>query len=103
LNGITLSLPPLRERVDEIEPLAKAFVEQSCRATQRALVPRIAADALETLKRYQWPGNIRELRNVIERAVLLSSGDVITREHLPIEKLGVVLTPSVRVPVRAPI
>ena len=100
LNGIALSLPPLRERVDEIEPLAKLFVEQACRAMQRGRIPRIAADALETLTHYQWPGNIRELRNVIERAVLLSSGDVITREHLPIEKLGVVLAPSVRIAAR---
>jgi two-component system response regulator AtoC len=100
LNGISLSIPPLRERVDEIEPLAIAFIAHSCRAMQRALVPRLGADALDTLRRYQWPGNIRELRNVIERAVLLCSGEVITREHLPMEKLGVVLAPSMRISAR---
>jgi two-component system response regulator AtoC len=95
LSGISLALPPLRERVDEIEPLARSFVEQSCRAMRRRQVPSLAEEAVETLRRYQWPGNIRELRNVMERAVLLSSGDVIGREHLPVEKLGEVLPPSV--------
>ncbi len=100
LNGISLSIPPLRERIDEIEPLARAFVAQACKGMQRERVPRIGADALETLQRYQWPGNIRELRNVIERAVLLCSAEVITREHLPMEKLGAVLAPSMRISAR---
>ena len=91
LNGISLSLPPLRERVDEIEPLAIAFVDHACRAMGRSDRPRIAADAMETILEYQWPGNIRELRNVIERAVLLCSGQVISRAHLPVEKMGAVV------------
>jgi DNA-binding NtrC family response regulator len=91
LNGIALSLPPLRERVDEIEPLACLFLEQSCRATGRTDRPSISRDVLGVLRRYQWPGNIRELKNVVERAVLLCSGDAITLEHLPLEKMGPVV------------
>jgi transcriptional regulator with GAF, ATPase, and Fis domain len=94
LNGISLSLPPLRERTDEIAPLAREFVEQACRAMGRSDGPRIGADAMQTLITYQWPGNIRELRNVIERAVLLCDSDRITREHLPIEKMGTVVAPA---------
>ncbi len=90
LNGISLSLPPLRERVDEIEPLAMTFAEHACRTSGRGLV-RISRDAMEALKQYAWPGNIRELRNTMERAVLLCSGDVVTKEHLPLEKMGPVL------------
>ncbi len=91
LNGISLSLPPLRERVEEIGPLAVAFIDQVCRAMQRRTRPHIAPDAMDTMLRYQWPGNIRELRNVIERAVLLCTGELIAREHLPVEKMGAVV------------
>ena len=93
LNGIALSLPPLRERVDEIEPLALSFVDQACRAMAREDRPRLSAGALDVLRTYQWPGNIRELRNLIERAVLLCSGQVITCEHFPIEKMGPIVAP----------
>ena len=91
LNGITLSLPPLRERVDEIPPLTEMFLEQACQAAGRLDRPRIAADAMAALLAYQWPGNIRELRNIVERAVLLCTGPEITRDHLPIEKMGAVV------------
>jgi transcriptional regulator with PAS, ATPase and Fis domain len=94
LNGLTLSLPPLRERVEEIEPLARTFLEQACRTMGRADRPDIAPEALAAMRAYQWPGNIRELRNVIERAVLLSTGGVIARDHLPLEKMGAVLAAS---------
>ncbi len=100
MNGISLSLPPLRERIDEIEPLTRAFIDHACRAMARTDRPQIAADAMETLKHYEWPGNIRELRNVVERAVLLCSTGVITREHLPLEKLGPIL--AVRTSVAPP-
>ena len=94
LNGISLSLPPLRERIEEIGPLATVFIEQVCRAMGRASRPRLSPEATETFLRYQWPGNIRELRNVIERAVLLSTGEYIGREHLPVEKMGAVVARS---------
>jgi len=91
LNGMPLLIPPLRERVVEIEPMARGLLLQACRRSARE-VPMLAADALDLLRAYSWPGNIRELRNVIERAVLLCSGDVITQSQLPIEKMGPVLT-----------
>jgi two-component system response regulator AtoC len=85
LDGITLAIPPLRERVEEIAPLATLFLERAAR--QAALpAPTVAPDALARLRVHQWPGNIRELRNVMERALLLSSGATITSEHLPVGK-----------------
>ncbi len=87
LNGITLEIPPLRERIDEIEGLARSFLLDACRRSKRLDTPRIQSDAMELLKTYSWPGNVRELRNVIERAVLLCTGSAITLEHLPVEKM----------------
>ncbi|HEV8324393.1 MAG TPA: sigma 54-interacting transcriptional regulator [Myxococcota bacterium] len=86
LNGISLVVPPLRQRVAEIEPLALAFVEESSRALGRA-APALSPEALAVLKAYSWPGNIRELKNVMERAVLLCDGRALTAEHLPVEKM----------------
>jgi transcriptional regulator with PAS, ATPase and Fis domain len=82
LNGITLFLPPLRERVDEILPLASSFAEaMAARLGRRAPSITTARAALEA---YGWPGNVRELKNVIERAVVLAD-DVIGGEHLLFE------------------
>jgi DNA-binding NtrC family response regulator len=82
LNGATLTVPPLRERSDEIEPLARHFLESTARRWGNA--PRtIDPGALERLSAYHWPGNVRELRNVIERAVALADGDAITVRELP--------------------
>ena len=86
LNGISLLIPPLRERVDEIEPLARSFVETAAKVADRP-VPKLVPAALKLLLTYAWPGNIRELRNTIERALLLSTGDSITPEDLPLEKM----------------
>jgi DNA-binding NtrC family response regulator len=82
-----LVVPPLCERKSEIEPLARRFLSDLCKATQRQ-PPDLAAAALALLLRYDWPGNIRELHNVIERALALCLGSTITPEHLPQEKLG---------------
>ena len=87
LNGITLEIPALRERVEEIEGLARTFLLDACRRSKRLDTPRLSDDALELLKSYSWPGNVRELRNVIERAVLLCTGSAITLEQLPVEKM----------------
>jgi two-component system, NtrC family, response regulator GlrR len=69
LNVLNLCLPPLRERREDIAELARHFTDQCCRQRRRAPV-NISAPALRKLLRYDWPGNIRELHNVIERAVL---------------------------------
>jgi DNA-binding NtrC family response regulator len=86
VNGIAIVIPPLRERVGEILQLARLFVAQSARAAG-VPEPRLSDDAVDLLESYAWPGNIRELRNVMERAVLLSSDDAISEEHLPTEKM----------------
>jgi transcriptional regulator with PAS, ATPase and Fis domain len=95
LNGATLAIPPLRERTSEILVLAESFVAQICQQLKRR-PPAISGEARSMLERHTWPGNIRELKNLIERAVLLCVGDVITAEHLPVEKMGEVIVPSRR-------
>jgi two-component system response regulator AtoC len=92
LNGISLYVPPLRERVQEIRGLAESFLVQAGRALARGEPPRISGEAMTLLERYSWPGNIRELRNVIDRAVLLCTGATILPEHLPLEKMKATLT-----------
>jgi transcriptional regulator with PAS, ATPase and Fis domain len=87
LNGITLTIPPLRARTGEIRRLAETFVAQICRELGRP-EPAIPARVLAILETYPWPGNIRELKNVMERAVLLCAGPVIDVDHLPMDKLG---------------
>ncbi len=90
LNGMPLVIPPLRERVVEIEPMARGLLAQACRRAGRD-VPTLGPEALEVLRSYSWPGNIRELRNVIERALLLCGPGPIALEHLPVEKMGATL------------
>ena len=82
LNVISLTLPPLRERPDDVLELAVYFLKRTApRAGKRAA--RFEDEALEALMRYSWPGNIRELQNVIERAVVLAEGEAITVADLP--------------------
>jgi DNA-binding NtrC family response regulator len=102
LNGISLTIPPLRERPEEIEPLARRFLEAAAGAAKRR-PPRLAPEALESLRAYSWPGNIRELRNVVERALVFAEGNEISAEHLPVEKmrlsrLSPVLAPTAPAP-----
>jgi two-component system, NtrC family, response regulator AtoC len=87
LNGITLTIPPLRARVGEIRRLAETFVQQICRELGRP-EPVIPSGVLALLESYSWPGNIRELKNMMERAVLLCADAVLDPEHLPMDKLG---------------
>ncbi|MGH7269792.1 MAG: sigma 54-interacting transcriptional regulator, partial [Polyangiaceae bacterium] len=82
LNGISLMIPPLRQRRAEIPPLAQAFALQACRDARRPSLP-ITADAMLLLQTHDWPGNVRELRNVMERAVTLCTGAAIDVHHLP--------------------
>lgn len=87
LNGISLTIPPLRERPGEIEPLARLFLAEASKPEQGRRSPRLSSEALDILRAYCWPGNIRELRNIIERALVLCEGSEITAEHLPVEKM----------------
>lgn len=84
LNVIPLTIPPLRERPEDVEPLARFFLEKMTTAMRRP-ARDITHDAMAMLERYAWPGNARELRNVIERAVILEDGAEILPEHLPDE------------------
>jgi transcriptional regulator with PAS, ATPase and Fis domain len=86
INGVSITIPPLRERLDELEPLAVQFVARAAEHVRRAHPPRISSQVLALMKRYAWPGNIRELRNAMERAVLLCTGDLIGLAHVPSEK-----------------
>jgi DNA-binding NtrC family response regulator len=82
LNAMTLKVPPLRERLEDIEPLVKHFIEQANHANQCS-VWGIDEEAMQLLVNYSWPGNVRELRNAIERAVVIAQGDRISVEDLP--------------------
>jgi len=81
LNVINIHLPPLRDRPDDIPLLATSFLART--ATPDGGPRRLSTDALEALQTYAWPGNVRELENALERAVILSSGDVIEPSALP--------------------
>jgi DNA-binding NtrC family response regulator len=87
LNGINLVIPPLRSRRAEIAPIARAFIAEACREAGRSLVS-ITDEAMKLLHTHDWPGNIRELRNVIERAVTLCTGTVIDVHHIPPPEAG---------------
>src|SRR5207247_5693659 len=78
LNVMELNIPALRERPEDILPLASRFVGEFTRDKGR-----ISASAADCLGRYCWPGNVRELRNAVERAALLAHGELIFPEHLP--------------------
>ncbi|MGB0679242.1 MAG: sigma-54 interaction domain-containing protein, partial [Polyangiales bacterium] len=82
LNVIPIDLPPLRERADDIPLLARAFVSRA-NARQARQVRDLNAEALAALIAYPWPGNIRQLENVIERAVVLKGQGQIALEDLP--------------------
>ncbi|MEW6323976.1 MAG: sigma 54-interacting transcriptional regulator [Nitrospirota bacterium] len=84
LNVVTITMPPLRERPEDIPPLARHFTERFCRDVKRAALT-IDASAMAILQSYAWPGNVRELQNVMERAVVLCRGPVMTAADFPIE------------------
>jgi NtrC-family two-component system response regulator AlgB len=82
LNVVTIQLPPLRKRREDIPALVQSFLKPAAQ-TARAL--SVSAEALAALTAYDWPGNIRELSNVLERAALLANGEVLTPDLLPEE------------------
>ena len=83
LNEFMIRVPSLRECVEDIKLYAEHFREEANIELDKN-VRYISDDAMEMLERYDWPGNLRELRNVIRRSVLFSSNDEITLENLPI-------------------
>ena len=87
LNVVELNIPSLRERPEDILPLASAFIAEFTQGKAR-----FSSSVTDCLSRYAWPGNVRELRNAMERAALLSLGELILPEHLPAKLRGVVET-----------
>jgi DNA-binding NtrC family response regulator len=100
LNGISFTIPPLRNRLGEIESLARAFVAQACRQMNRRDVPALSPEVVVLLQRYHWPGNVRELVKAMDRAVVMCTGDTIMPEQLsakmtsPSRPMAAVLPPE---------
>jgi DNA-binding NtrC family response regulator len=84
INTITITLPPLRERPEDIRRLAEHFLEQNATYGRK----RLSDSAMDCLERYRWPGNVRELQHAVQRAVILSQGDLIQPTDLPEEVRG---------------
>jgi transcriptional regulator with PAS, ATPase and Fis domain len=87
LNVIWVQMPPLREIIDDVPHLVSHFIKKFSKDSHRQ-VTRIAPEALNLLMQYDWPGNVRQLENIIERAFALGSGDVIEVADLPPEIQG---------------
>jgi transcriptional regulator with GAF, ATPase, and Fis domain len=88
LNGALVAVPPLRERMSEIKPLATEFIRETSEHLGRSPLT-LTRESLLVLHGYTWPGNVRELKNVIERAVLIASGkNKLLPEHFPIERMA---------------
>jgi two-component system response regulator AtoC len=85
LNVVSISIPPLRERREDIPLLAKRFLKEAARRSGRRL-RGVDPAALQLLVDYSWPGNVRELRNIVDRAVIVETGELITTNSLPIER-----------------
>lgn len=87
INLITVTLPPLRERRDDIPLLVNHFLRTSCKTLNRE-VPEVTPEGMQLLKRQQWPGNIRQLANVIERTLLVTPGDRLEATHFQAQGLS---------------
>jgi DNA-binding NtrC family response regulator len=83
LNVVKITMPPLRERKEDIPLLVRAFLRHFSKANEKPLLD-VTADAMNTLLAYDWPGNVRELRTAIEHGVVMATGPKITLRDLPI-------------------
>jgi DNA-binding NtrC family response regulator len=86
LNTFTLDIPPLRDRTEDIPELAQVFLQRFCTKMNKPIMT-IQSEAYDALLHYSWPGNVRQLQNVIERAVVLTQGSMLTPRSLPQEVL----------------
>src|SRR5947207_607845 len=96
LNVVELTIPPLRERPEDILPLATSFIAEFTQGRAR-----FSSSVADCLVRYSWPGNVRELPNAMERAALLSRGELVLPEHLPARVRAVAEGPAAVEPVDA--
>jgi two-component system, NtrC family, response regulator len=87
LNVVHIEVPPLRERKEDIPLLIRYFLERFSREMNKKEVPTLAPEVMAALLAYDWPGNIRELENMLERAIILSSGPIIHLEDLPFNSI----------------
>jgi Nif-specific regulatory protein len=92
LNVVTIEMPPLRERKDDIAALADFFINRFSGELKKK-IDGLSAEALKLLMRYHWPGNIRELENAIERAMLLADGHQISTDDLRLGETGTMGAP----------
>jgi transcriptional regulator with PAS, ATPase and Fis domain len=84
LNGITIPVPPLRERAGEVPALVHFFLERAAKQSRRR-APAVPREVLELLSSHPWPGNIRELKNTVERALTLCSGPELSPDHVMLD------------------
>src|SRR5947208_4547554 len=91
LNVVNLTLPPLRERTEEIPELARTFLKKYCQEAKKPMM-QISPQAMKMLTAYPWPGNVRELQNAIERAVVLKTGEIVMPEDFALQPMD--LTPE---------
>ena len=101
LNAFPLHIPPLRERREDILVIARYFMERFVKKYKRAGPTEISQDAERMLVEYDWPGNVREVRNVVERIVVLGRSTTVLPEHLPRELAGSPRTPAEELPGRS--
>jgi len=97
LSVFPITIPPLKERKDDIPTLIEHFISKYS-AEMKIPKKDIKADAVETMKNYQWKGNVRELENVIERALILCDGETIMQEHLRLNMSGIPMHPLQGIP-----
>lgn len=105
LNVITIKLPPLREHRDDVPLLVQHMIEEMSRRHNKT-AGIISTESMDALLEYHWPGNIRELRNVIERAVVICDGEQIEKRHLPLHITGQSPSPTadaVMIPIGMPL
>ncbi len=97
INVIELRVPALRERREDIPDLAATILERMCRR-MKIDPPQISAEAMQALQGYAFPGNVRELENIIERALTLTTSGVITLEHVKVQPAISFITPATTAP-----
>jgi DNA-binding NtrC family response regulator len=97
LNVISIPIPPLKERKDDIPLLAYHFLKKYAKEMKKD-IKSISVDAMNMLNAYGWPGNVRQLENVIERAIVMAEGDTVTTEHLPFAVRAEMAHPDTPIP-----
>lgn len=93
INVLRIHLPPLRERTECIEPLANYLLNKLSRSVKKH-VEAFSPEVIELFQNYAWPGNIREMSNTIERAILLADGSMIRKENVSLPKVNVISPPE---------